>query len=201
MKRLSFIGGLAAFAIAASVPINSWASSGHGGGGGGGGHGGMGGGGHGGMGGGHGGMGGHMGMRSHGMGGREFGHFGDHHGFASRHDHFFRHDHDRFFRHDDRFDDFDFFGFGFPYAYDWYPYDYSYYDYDPSDDFEYWNNLAISVQTKLAQYGYFHGAADGVIGPSSRQAIRTFQAADKLPVTGRIDPKLLKALGISYRRV
>jgi hypothetical protein len=194
MKRSTFIGGLAAFAIAASVPINSWA---HGGGGGGGGMGG----GHGGMGGGHGGMGGHFGT-SHGMGGRGFGHFGDHR-FAFRHDHDFRHDH---FRHDRRFDDFDFFGFGFPYAYDWYPYyypyDYAYYDYDgydPSDDFEYWNSLAISVQSKLAQYGYFHGPADGVIGPSSRQAIRTFQAADKLPVTGRIDPKLLKALGIGYR--
>ena len=59
--------------------------------------------------------------------------------------------------------------------------------------------LAVSVQSGLAQRGYYHGAIDGEIGSGSRQAIRAFQAAQGLPVTGMIDPKLLKALGIKYR--
>jgi localization factor PodJL len=57
----------------------------------------------------------------------------------------------------------------------------------------------VSVQSELARRGYYSGSVDGVIGPSSRQAIRAFQAAQGLPVTGIIDAKLLKALGISYR--
>jgi peptidoglycan hydrolase-like protein with peptidoglycan-binding domain len=55
------------------------------------------------------------------------------------------------------------------------------------------------VQSGLAQRGYYHGPIDGEIGSGSRQAIRAFQAAQSLPVTGLIDPELLKALGISYR--
>jgi hypothetical protein len=103
---------------------------------------------------------------------------------------------------------FDFVSFGFPwwypyaayYPYPYYgpPYDYSYNQYGPAYDYQYWSNLAVSVQSKLAQRGYYHGPLDGVIGSDSRQAIRAFQAAQGLPVTGVIDPKLLNALGISY---
>ncbi|MBV8226299.1 MAG: peptidoglycan-binding protein [Verrucomicrobia bacterium] len=35
---------------------------------------------------------------------------------------------------------------------------------------------------------------DGVIGSASREAIRAFQEAQGLPMTGLIDPRLLKAL-------
>jgi hypothetical protein len=183
------------------------------------------GGGHGGMGGGHRGMGGGhrgMGMAPHFSGGRgpghAFGHFDHRHDFAFRHDGRFRDRDDRFFRdrdfdRDDRFFrhhhnhfffDFDFVAFGFPswYPYDpyyGYPYDYSYYDYGQAYDYQYWNNLTVSVQSELAQRGYYRGAIDGAIGSGSRQAIRAFQAAQGLPVTGRIDPKLLKALGIKYK--
>jgi peptidoglycan hydrolase-like protein with peptidoglycan-binding domain len=55
------------------------------------------------------------------------------------------------------------------------------------------------VQSNLAQLGYYHGPIDGEIGSGSRQAIRAFQAAQGLPVTGMIDPKLLKALRIKYK--
>ncbi len=192
------------------------------------GHGGMGGG-HGAMGPGHGAMGPGHGAMGPGHGGMGPGHGAMGPGFDHRHDSAFRHDgrfrdrddrffrdrdfddDDRFFRHHNRFFfDFDFVAFGFPsyypyypyYPYDpyyGYPYDYSYSDYGAGYDYQYWNNLAVSVQSELARRGYYHGAIDGAIGSGSRQGIRAFQAAQGLPVTGRIDPKLLKALGIKYK--
>jgi putative peptidoglycan binding protein len=126
------------------------------------------------------------------------GHFDHRHDFAFRHhdDRFFRHHHNRFIFV------FDFVAFGFPWWYpDYYcyPYDYPYYGNGPAYDPQYWTNLAVSVQSGLAQRGYYRGAIDGEIGSGSRQAIRAFQAAQRLPVTGMIDPQLLKALGIKYR--
>ena len=160
-------------------------------------------------------FGGRVGMPPHISSGRGFGHeFGR---FDHRHDFAFRHHDDRFrdrdfdrddrfFRHHHRhiFFDIDFVAFGlplwYPYPYYYgYPYDSSYYDYGPTYDYQYWNNLAVSVQSELAQRGYYHGAIDGEIGSGSRQAIRAFQAAQRLPVTGMIDPKLLKALKIKYK--
>ena len=149
--------------------------------------------------------------------------FADHnrffdHRFAD-HNRFF--DHDRFFFHHQNrfFFGFDFVSFGFPWWYPWYPpyYGYypSYYGYYPpyygySDDSpysgggqdfddQYWTNLAVSVQSELARRGYYHGPTDGMIGSDSSEAIRAFQAAQGLQVNGVIDPKLLNALGISYR--
>jgi Putative peptidoglycan binding domain len=131
--------------------------------------------------------------------------FDGNHRFADR-DHF---DHDRFFFHHHRhhtFFAFDFAAFGFPWWYPYpypyyydYPYAYSYDDYGQAYDNDYWSNLAVAVQSELARRGYYHDGIDGVIGSGSRQAIRAFQAARGLPVTGIIDPNLLKALGISYR--
>src|SRR6186997_3289790 len=54
---------------------------------------------------------------------------------------------------------------------------------------------AAAVQRALARRGYYHGAIDGVIGPGSRGAIRSFQAANGLAVTGEINGPLLHALG------
>jgi hypothetical protein len=170
--------------------------------------------------GGGGGFGGH-GFASHSFGGHGFSHFGAHRNFGFWHHgffhdgRFFRDRDDFFFRHR-FFVGFDFAAFGFPgwwYPYDWYPYPDAYYG-DPysyndapssyADDptpygTKYWSNLAMSVQTKLAQRGYYHGSIDGVLGPSSQQAIKAFQAAKGMRVTGRIDPKLLKSLDISYK--
>ena len=57
----------------------------------------------------------------------------------------------------------------------------------------------MSVQSKLAEQGYYHGQVDGIIGSGSIQAIRQFQADHGLPVTGKIDPQLLRVLGIKYK--
>jgi hypothetical protein len=97
-------------------------------------------------------------------------------------------------------------GWAYPYAYyDYgYPYGYDYsanYDDPPPSDSqygskEYWSDLAMSVQTKLTDDGYYHGQIDGVLGSGSLEAIRQFQSDHGLAVTGKIDPKLLDALGI-----
>jgi Putative peptidoglycan binding domain len=96
-------------------------------------------------------------------------------------------------------------GWAYPYAYSGYGYPYGY-DYSATDDppaddsrygsKEYWSDLAMSVQTKLTDDGYYHGQIDGVLGSSSLEAIRQFQSDHGLAVNGKIDPKLLDALGI-----
>jgi hypothetical protein len=101
-------------------------------------------------------------------------------------------------------------GWAYPYAYcDYgYPYGYDYsanYDDPPPSDSqygskEYWSDLAMSVQTKLTDDGYYHGQIDGVLGSGSLEAIRQFQADHGLTVSGKIDPKLLDALGIQFNQ-
>ena len=138
--------------------------------------------------------------------------------FRDRDGRFFRDRDDFFFRHR-FFVGFDFAAFGFPGwwwwdpYYDWYPYpdaysgDSSSYSDEPSSyggdpasyGTEYWSKLATSVQTKLAQRGYYHGKVDGILGSGSQRAIKEFQTAQRMRVTDRIDPKLLTSLGISYR--
>ena len=125
-----------------------------------------------------------------------------------------REEHEFFFRHN-FFVAFDFGAFGFWPWWWWgwpgwwdegYP-DYGYYpSYDdssanaPQYGADYWNKLAMSVQTKLANQGYYHGQVDGIVGSGSIEAIRRFQADHGLKATGKIDPKLLKALGVSYEK-
>ena len=203
MKQLYVLHWLAAAVLAASLPVSARAMSGHD-------------------------MGGFVGGGPRGSTEPRFGGFGfrhddrffDRHRFAD-HDRFFDHrfvDRDRFFFHHQNrfFFGFDFVSFGFPWWYPWYlPYPayYPYYPYYPyygypydssysgsvqAFDYQYWTNLAVSVQSELARRGYYQGPTDGVIGSDSSQAIRAFQEAQGLPVTGRIDPKLLRALGIRY---
>lgn len=52
------------------------------------------------------------------------------------------------------------------------------------------------VQRKLAERGYRAGAADGVMGRTTRSALMEFQRAENLAVTGRADRQTLSALGI-----
>jgi hypothetical protein len=52
----------------------------------------------------------------------------------------------------------------------------------------------IAVQAALARRGYYRGPINGVLSPESRSAIRSFQARNGLPVTGRIDDDLVRAL-------
>lgn len=111
----------------------------------------------------------------------------------------------RFFdRHHRFFPDSRFFRFG--YRPGWYPehYGYSYYSVIPNDDFyrdvepeydePYPLDLAVMVQTELACLGFYDGPISGVIGSRSQMAIREFQEAQGLPVTGQIDQNLVRAL-------
>ena len=43
------------------------------------------------------------------------------------------------------------------------------------------------AQARLANLGYWCGAADGQIGPRTRHALRAFQAKHDLPITGALD--------------
>jgi putative peptidoglycan binding protein len=98
---------------------------------------------------------------------------------------------DHFFHHHPRFST-GFVGFGFPYLWS---------DYGPVYDYRFWQDLAMKVQSELARRGYYRGAIDGVIGSGSRQAIRGFQEAEGLPVTGLIDPYVLRALKLPIPQV
>lgn len=98
------------------------------------------------------------------------------------------------------------------YGYPYYPYGYGYgyYDYDdPGYDsygpgYSYGSrygdysgesrSLTGDVQAELRRQGYYRGQIDGVIGPSTRGAIRSFQEDRGLPTTGRIDRALLHAM-------
>lgn len=56
-----------------------------------------------------------------------------------------------------------------------------------------WPDIA-SVQERLVELGYDAGAADGLLGPKTRAALRAFQADRDLPVNGRPDETTLRAL-------
>jgi hypothetical protein len=53
----------------------------------------------------------------------------------------------------------------------------------------------MQTQQKLSVLGYGLGAADGLLGPRTRQALQAFQRDHELPVTGILDPQTLEALG------
>lgn len=68
--------------------------------------------------------------------------------------------------------------------------------YVPRTSYSYSDELAVDVQRALKRRGYYGGPIDGDIGYGSRSAIRDYQADRGLPVTGRIDSRLLSSLGI-----
>ncbi|MEI9415441.1 SEL1-like repeat protein, partial [Mesorhizobium sp. Cs1321R2N1] len=51
-----------------------------------------------------------------------------------------------------------------------------------------------NIQLILNKNGYDAGGADGVMGGKTKNAIIAFQTANKLPATGAVDEKLVKAL-------
>ena len=57
-------------------------------------------------------------------------------------------------------------------------------------------SVVTDVQSALADAGYYRGEIDGVIGNGTRNAIRRFQRDNGLPVTGRLDQRLLDALDV-----
>ncbi|MGC4025139.1 MAG: peptidoglycan-binding domain-containing protein [Mesorhizobium sp.] len=54
-----------------------------------------------------------------------------------------------------------------------------------------------SVQAVLKQFGYYQGDVDGLAGPNTSAAIAAYQQKMGLTVSGRVDEKLLKELGIA----
>lgn len=100
---------------------------------------------------------------------------------------------------------FGFYDYGYPYWYG-YPYGYDYYGYDPNYDYQVAANqrpgvpnIEVAVQAELARHGYYHGPLDGVIGEGTRRAIREYQRAHDLPVTGEITPELLDSMKLRPR--
>jgi peptidoglycan hydrolase-like protein with peptidoglycan-binding domain len=50
------------------------------------------------------------------------------------------------------------------------------------------------AQAGLVKAGYFKGEPNGVNGKKTRKAIRAYQKANNMPVTGRLDDELLTKL-------
>lgn len=50
------------------------------------------------------------------------------------------------------------------------------------------------AQEKLRQDGFYHGRIDGVDGPKTRQALRSYQKKNGLPVTARLDQNTMNEL-------
>ena len=57
--------------------------------------------------------------------------------------------------------------------------------------------MVAAVQQRLGRLGYYHGVADGVIGPQTRSAIAAFESRNGLPVDGTINRPLLNTLGVA----
>ena len=54
--------------------------------------------------------------------------------------------------------------------------------------------IGKAIALYLAERGFDPGTPDGQIGPRTREAVRAFQQANGLPVTGAISADLVKAL-------
>lgn len=59
------------------------------------------------------------------------------------------------------------------------------------------DRVTVDVQSQLQRDGYYDGAVDGVLGPTTREAIAAFQEDHGLAVTSVIDQPTLATLGIA----
>ena len=55
----------------------------------------------------------------------------------------------------------------------------------------------VQIQTRLKNWGYYDGAADGIYGSRTEEAVRWFQRKNGLSVDGQVGEQTLAALGIS----
>lgn len=60
--------------------------------------------------------------------------------------------------------------------------------------------MIMRVQAALYSKGYDPGAIDGVLSPATKNALRKYQAAQRLAVSGTMSTETLTALGISLAR-
>ena len=58
-------------------------------------------------------------------------------------------------------------------------------------------SLTARVQAALKQRGYYRGPIDGIAGGGTVRALRAFQHAAGLPVSGRIDRATIARLGVN----
>lgn len=59
------------------------------------------------------------------------------------------------------------------------------------------DDAMLAAQKKLQKLGYYSGTPDGQYGSQTAAAIRRYQVAENLKVTGDLTPQTLKSLGIS----
>jgi Putative peptidoglycan binding domain len=57
------------------------------------------------------------------------------------------------------------------------------------------DQVIANVQGALQDLGYYLDEIDGVLGPTTRAALESYQQENGLPVTGLIDPETLQSLG------
>ena len=57
--------------------------------------------------------------------------------------------------------------------------------------------MVVRVQAALMRLGYYNGDVDGLLGPLTRAALKSFQRTESLPQTGRMDLETLSRLGIA----
>ena len=62
------------------------------------------------------------------------------------------------------------------------------------------DEIVWRVQSKLKQLGYYDGMVDGQLGSQTAAAIRRYQIAERLKVTGNLNTQTLRSLGISAPR-
>ncbi|MEI6032995.1 MAG: peptidoglycan-binding domain-containing protein [Verrucomicrobiae bacterium] len=58
------------------------------------------------------------------------------------------------------------------------------------------DETVLATQKKLAQLGFYKGDADGQVGSQTSAAIRRYQIAENLKVTGELNRQTLQQLGI-----
>src|ERR1051326_7545662 len=94
--------------------------------------------------------------------------------------------------------------YGYPDDYGDYPYNGA--EYSPTQAYSYYNGYASSdtnsnrvvsaVQSKLASFGYYHDAIDGILGDETEAALARYQQDQDLSVTGTVTGTTLHALGL-----
>ena len=57
----------------------------------------------------------------------------------------------------------------------------------------------MRVQAALFAKGYDPGAIDGVLTETTKSALKQFQSAHRLPITGTMSTPTLNALGVSLK--
>jgi hypothetical protein len=57
-------------------------------------------------------------------------------------------------------------------------------------------SVVVTAQARLQKLGYYRGAVDGAYGPVTAEAIRGFQTDKRLPVTGDLDARTQRSLGL-----